>query len=228
MKKLNILFALLLPLSLFGQQKVEIGGFLGFANYQGDLSRDDIEISETKLSLGGFVRYHLTDKVKLRANGFLGFISGSDANDQKGSLRERGWSFKSNIFELSMVGEYHPLGKKRIGDTGIFERQVSPYIFVGAGMVQTSPAVTVTKMEDENLFPEQGFESTALSIPFGLGVRADLFDFVSLGFEAGWRTTSNDYLDGVKQNGNPNKKDLYMFVGTTLSFFFGTIEGYEF
>ena len=228
MKKLNVFFLLLLPFCLCGQQKVEIGGFMGLANYQGDLAPDPLVLSETKYSFGAFVRYHLTNKVKIRANAFFGFISGSDLNDDNGLLRSRGWSFESNLFEFSATGEYHPIGRNRFGETGVFEPQISPYAFAGIGFVTSDPKVTTTKLEDAGLFPENGFSSSHLVIPFGLGIRADIFEFVSLGAEGGWRFTNNDYLDGVKQNGNPDGRDLYMFVGATLSLYLGAIEGFEF
>ena len=228
MNKLLLLFSLWLPFSLLGQQKVEIGGFAGFANYQGDLAPNPVEFSETKLSLGGFIRYHLKDQVKIRVNGILGFISGSDFNDKNGDLRQRGWSFKSDIFEFSIVGEYHPLGKPRLGNTGIFKRQVSPYLFAGVGVVNSNPEVSVTNPDDEGLFPENDFTGLNPSFPLGIGVRADLFEFVSLGMEGGWRFTNTDYLDGVKFNGNPDGRDLYVYFGATLSFFLGAFEGFDF
>ena len=228
MKKLSILFFLLLSASVYSQQKLEIGGFLGFANYQGDLAPKPIEISETKLSFGAFARYHLTPKIKLRANGYTGFISGSDFNDNSGGLKERGWSFESQIFELSAVAEYHPLGKYRMSDTGIFQHQLSPYVFAGVGMVHSQPTITTAKPEDIGLFAENDFKPTHLSIPFGLGIRYDLFELVSVGLEGGWRFTNNDYLDGVKYLGNPDGRDLYLFVGATMSFFFGAIKGFDF
>lgn len=228
MKKLNILPLLFMPLFLFSQQKVEIGGFMGLANYQGDLTPAPLELSETKYTFGGFIRYHLYDKIKIRANAYFGFISGSDLNDKAGGLKSRGWSFQSNIFEFSMVGEYHPLGKKRFGDTGVFESQISPYVFAGAGFVNSNPDVTTIKSEDAALFPENEFNALHLAIPFGLGVRADIFEFASLGIDGGWRFTNDDYLDGVKFNGNPKGRDLYMFVGASLSIFLGAIEGFTF
>lgn len=219
---------LLLPLCICGQQKVEIGGFMGLANYQGDLAPDPLVLSETKYSFGAFARYHYSDKVKIKANAMFGFISGSDLNDNNGGLRARGWSFESNLFEFSVVGEYHPLGKSRFGETGVFEKQISPYGFAGVGFVHSDPSIMTTRIEDASLFPENDFSPTHLTIPFGLGIRADIFEFASLGVEGGWRFTNNDYLDGVKQNGNPDGRDLYMFVGATLSFFLGAIEGFNF
>ena len=60
-----------------------------------------------------------------------------------------------------------------------------------------------------------------------LGVRADLLEYVSIGLEGGYRVTLDDYLDGVKDNGVINR-DLYFFVGATLSVFLGSIEAYDF
>lgn len=212
---------LLLPCGAFAQQNLEAGLFGGFANYQGDLVAPQIEFSETKFSYGAFLRYHVNNKIKVKANAYLGFISGDDANDNSsGGLKARGWSFESNLLEVTAVAEYHPLGRARFSNTGIFRKQLSPYIFAGAGMVNADPTVKVTRPEDEGLFPEQDFSSTFISIPLGGGIRIDLIENLSLGFEGGWRLTLNDYLDGVKTNGNPNGNDLYIFVGTTVSYFF--------
>ena len=219
MNRLLICTMLLLPLVAFGQKSFEVGVFGGFANYQGDLVAPQIELSETKVSYGAFLRYHISEKIKIKANGYLGFISGSDANNDN-SLRTRGWSFEANLIEVTGVLEYHPIGKARYGSTGIFQKQISPYAFVGAGMVHTDPTVMVTRPEDEALFPETDFSTPSLSAPFGLGVRIDLIENFSLGFEGGWRLTFNDYIDGVSTNGNSDKNDLYIFVGTTLSYVF--------
>lgn len=194
--------------------------FGGFANYQGDLVAPQIEFSESRYSYGAFLRYHLNDKVKIKANGYFGFIGGDDANNNDSGLRSRGWSFKSDLLEVVALAEYHPIGKYRYGNAGIFKRQVSPYVFAGVGMVHIEPEVTVTKPEDEGLFPEQGFNSTSISLPLGAGVRFDLIEEMSLGLEGGWRVTFNDYIDGVSTNGNSDKNDLYIFIGTTLSFYF--------
>ena len=215
-------FLCCLPLALFSQQKMEFGFFGGFANYQGDMAEDEIEFSETKLSYGGFLRYHLNEKVKIRGNFMYAYISGRDANAE-GSLKDRGWSFESSILESSFIGEYHPLGRSRVGNTGIFTPQVSPYLGFGLGIATYTPRVGVTDPLDNDLFPEQGEKTLSASIPLMVGVRADLFEFFSLGVELGWRTTFNDYIDGVSKNGNNNKNDWYVLGGITASFFFGDL-----
>ena len=210
---------LFLSLSTSAQKSFEIGLFGGFANYQGDLAASEIEISETRVSYGAFLRYHVSKKIKVKASGYLGFISGTDENSD-GSLRTRGWSFESNLLEVSAVAEFHPLGNARYGTTGIFRKHISPYVFLGAGMVNTDPKIKVSIPEDEALFPEQDFSPTFLSVPFGAGVQFDLLENMSIGFEVGWRLTLNDYLDGVSKNGNSDKNDLYIFLGATISYVF--------
>ncbi len=221
MSRLTLFFICCMPAALFSQQKMEFGFFGGFANYQGDLVQDPIALSETKLSYGGFMRYHLKNKVKLRGNFLYGFISGSDANNADNGLKSRGWSFQSNILEASFVGEYHPFGKSRVGNTGIFAHQISPYVGLGIGMATFTPAVKVTNSADNDLFPEQYEKTMSASIPILVGVRADLLENFSFGAEIGWRATFNDYLDGVSKNGNPHKNDWYVMAGVTASFFFG-------
>ncbi len=200
---------------------MEFGIFGGFANYQGDLVKDPIALSETKLSYGGFLRYHLNNKVKVRGNFIYGFISGSDVNNADEGLKQRGWSFESNILEASFIGEYHPLGRSRVGNTGIFAKQLSPYVGVGLGIATFTPEVKVVDILDRDLFPEKGEKTLSASIPIMFGVRADLFENFSVGMEIGWRATFNDYLDGVSKNGNPDKNDWYVLAGITASFFFG-------
>ncbi len=224
MCRLTLAFLCCLPFALFSQQKMEAGLFGGFANYSGDLVQDPIALSETKLSYGGFLRYHLNDKVKIRGNFMYAYISGQDANNADEAFKMRGWSFKSNILEAALVGEYHPLGKSRVGETGIFERHISPYVGLGLGMATFTPKVGVTDPLDAGLFPEQDEKTISASIPMLVGVRADLSDFFSLGVEVGWRATFNDHLDGVSKNGNNDKNDWYVLAGVTASFFFGDLQ----
>jgi Domain of unknown function (DUF6089) len=210
-----------IPAAMFSQQKMEFGVFGGFANYQGDLVQDQIALTETRLSYGGFLRYHVSNKVKVRGNFLYGFISGNDANNADEGLRLRGWSFRSDILEASFMGEFHPLGRSRVGSTGIFRRQLSPFVGIGAGIATFTPKVRVTEVQDADLFPEQNEKTLSVAIPFVFGVRADLFENFSLGAEIGWRATFNDYLDGVSMYGNPDKNDWYVMAGLTASFFFG-------
>jgi hypothetical protein len=209
------------------QQFLEVGGILGFSNYQGDLVEDPIKFGETRLSYGGFLRYHLKDRIKIKGGAYLANISGSDENAD-GGLQSRGWKFEASVLEFSLQGEYHPLAKPRTGETGLFQKQVSPYIATGFGVTIADVKLTVPA-QDVSKFPEPGETNIFLSIPIVAGVRVDLHEHFSLGFEAGWRTPLSDYLDGVSKNGNPDKNDWYIVIGGTASYFFGSLlaSGFE-
>ncbi|MCC6723393.1 MAG: outer membrane beta-barrel protein [Saprospiraceae bacterium] len=215
---LSLLLAI--PFQLWSQQKVDIGLFSGFSNYQGDLVENPIALSETKFAYGGFFRYHLNEKFKCRANFIYGHMTGDDANAKSGK-KERGWSFKSNVLEATLVGEYHPFERNRFSSTGLFMPQVSPYVGLGLGIASFTPEVIVTNPLDKDLFPEKGAKTTSFSFPLILGVRADLLDFFSLGFELGVRATFSDYLDGVSKYGNNTRNDWFWVGGITASLFFG-------
>jgi Domain of unknown function (DUF6089) len=225
-QQFSLFFLLFIPCFIHAQQIVEMGLFSGFANYQGDLSESSIQLGETKLGYGGFLRLHYEDKFKVRANAFYGLISGSDAN-AKGSLKDRGWSFKANVLEAGIEGEYHPFGRSRAGNTGIFRAQLSPYIATGLGFAIADAKLTVPS-QDAGLFPEQDDTGFFIVVPLVAGVRFDFHENFSLGAEWGWRATFSDYLDGVAKNGNDTKGDWYLFVGGTISYFFGTFKSFDF
>ncbi len=218
MKNFLLLIFLTSFLSLQAQQ-VELGLFTGFANYQGDLAEDPVEIGETSLSFGAFARYHLAPRFKIKGSVYYGLVSGSDANSS-GTRANRGWSFKSNLVEVSAMGEFHPLGRDRYAYGGVFKASVSPYVATGLGFVKIDSEVSVTDPADANKFPEAGAKSTSLAVPFLVGIRLDAYEAVSLGFEWGWRATFNDYIDGVKKNGNPDRNDWYLFIGASLAYVF--------
>jgi len=212
----------MLSLAVCAQSPLEAGFFGGMVVYQGDLSESDIlEPKEINFAFGGLFRYHFNDKWKVRAHAIYGQISGSDKNAKDTGLKERGWSYESFIVELTAVVEFHPLGRPREGMTGVFEKQLSPYVGVGGGFVNFNPRVKVTRPQDVGLFPEPQRTTTAPSFPLVAGLRFDFHQYYIATFEAGWRLTFNDYLDGVSYNGNPKKNDPFIFTGLSMTYFFG-------
>jgi Domain of unknown function (DUF6089) len=207
---------------LQAQSPLEAGVFLGLVVYQGDLSENDIfEISEFNPAFGGLLRYHFDDKWKLRGHVIYGKISGTDKNAKAQPLFDRGWSYESFIVELTAVMEYHPWGREREDNAGLFRPQLSPYIGAGAGFANFNPRVKVQNQQDIDLFPEAQRKTTALSLPVVAGLRYDFNELFIATFEAGWRITFNDYLDGVSHNGNPKRNDPFIFTGLSMTYFFG-------
>lgn len=229
MKQLTLFTALtFLFCHLNAQSPLEAGFFVGAVVYQGDLSESDIfEINEFNPAFGGLLRYHFNEKWKVRGHAIYGQISGTDKNAKDNGLFDRGWSYESFLVELTLVGEYHPWGKTRENNAGIFISNWSPYVGLGAGFVNFNPRVKVENPQDATLFPEANRSTTALSIPVVVGLRYDLSERYIATLEGGWRVTFNDYLDGVSQNGNPKKKDPFIFVGLSMTYYFGYLASYN-
>lgn len=233
MKKLAF-FTLLLSISctLHAQRYVEIGGFIGVANYQGDLSQDPIEFGATKFSVGGLVRYHYSNKLYFKGNVYAGQISGNDANaDPESTLFERGWSMTANLLEVSINAEWLPLAKPRFNDVGIFRPQINPYLFVGIGSNFLDKELEFGDNPPPGRFgqvayPELEDTNNFLIVPIGGGLRFDFTQWSTLGFEWGWRYTNTDYIDGISLNGKAAGPDWYFFWGVTLSTYFGEQEDF--
>lgn len=205
------------------QKDIEIGVFAGIANYQGDLAENDVVLGETKIALGGLIRYHINSKLDVRASGYFGTISGDDANSDKLSFRK--YRFSANLMEVSLMMEWKVLGKLRFNEVGVFNPGITPYLFAGVGYTLADKTTECYHPEcinnGLNPFPEPGDINTFITMPIGIGVRWDFYEYTTLGVEWGWRNAFSDYLDGVSLYGKPGNNDWYFFSGATLSFFFG-------
>ena len=227
MKKIAF-FALLLlmTLSLDAQRYVEVGGFAGVANYQGDLSQDPIEFGATKLSVGGLVRYHYSPKLYFKGNVYAGQIKGDDLNgDPESSTYKRGWNMTANLLEVSINAEWLPLAKPRFNDVGIFRPQINPYLFVGVGSNFLDRELGGIHPNNQPVLVPEADISNFLIIPVGGGLRFDFTQWSTLGFEWGWRYTNTDFIDGISA-GRKDTPDWYFFWGVTLSTFFGEQEDF--
>jgi hypothetical protein len=210
------------------QSPLEVGLFAGSTTYQGDLAESHIEWKELNPSFGGFMRYHLNEKFKVKADVIYGRISGTDANAADLSLKNRGWSFSSHIIEIVASGEYHPWGRSREDNIGFFRRQISPYVGTGVGLSNFDPDVDVKNDIDNSKFPEPLATTSSLTFPLSAGVRFDFHKYFTATLEVGSRITFNDYLDGVSHTGNSKKNDVYVFGGIGISYFIGYEERFGF
>ena len=202
-------------------QKWEGGVFLGASQYQGDLN--DLGTKELNAAYGILLRRHLTDRFALRGNLLLGKLAGSDLNVERNKVR--GFTYKSPLTEISVVGEFDILGKKRFKDN-MFHKTFSPYLFLGAGAAITNPTTTYNEAnnpglktlinEDKVLATKKNF----FSMPIGAGIKMDLNEKWGINLELGKRYTFNDYVDRVSKSGNPNKKDTYIFAGLGITYKF--------
>lgn len=208
------LFALLMPLCMTAQ-KTEVGVFAGLATYQGDFVGPDLTLKDAGPAFGLLAKYHLNNKLSIRAALNLGQLKGDDNNFDDN--RRRGFSFKSGFFDLSGSIEYSFLSKNRYDDGGTFKKGFSPFIYVGLGFVNATPDVT-TANGKELTAAENDASSLHFMIPIGGGLKFDLTESLTLAADVSLRPTFSDYLDGLSESGNPNENDWYALGGLTLTY----------
>ena len=228
MKILHIAFIFLFFSSnMIAQQNVEAGLFAGVANYQGDLADDEIEIGETNLAYGAYISYLINPKVIVRGNVYYGNISGDDRNST--ALESRGYNFNADVLEIGVNAQWLIFGRSRYNNSGIFVPQFTPYLSGGVAITTINADLLYPDTEANNLnFPEKADTDNFLVVPLNVGLRYEMVEFLTLGFELGARATFSDYVDNVSLNGNPNKNDWYLFGGFTLGYVFGSADNFKF
>jgi hypothetical protein len=208
-KQLFILTIILLSTVAASAQRkkksAEIGVFLGGSYYIGDLNPFGHFNQFTKPA-GGFVfRYNLDPRLAVRANVLFGGIEGHDSFSKSDAALQRNLSFKSPITELSGQLEFNFLDYQ-IGNE---KRKFSPYIFLGIAGFKFNPqgelnnnwvALQPLGTEGQGLdggASKKKYKLVQISIPFGVGVKANLSKNIGISFEWGIRKTFTDYLDDV-------------------------------
>jgi len=206
------------------QHYMELGLMLGATNYSGDVAERDIELKQTDLGFGAFFRYHISQKIHVKAQYYSGSISGDDVNSPV--LNGRKFRFYTRIHEIAVVGEWIPLALEHVTLTGIHNFYVSPYFFIGIGAANSKPEPEYYGLASDRAkylrtsLPENNIVNRYfISMPIGMGIRFDYSERLTFGIEGGWRPVYNDNLDGISINGNPKKGDWYYFMGITASYF---------
>ena len=205
MKRILVLLAVLVPYFMQAQH-FEAGVMVGISNYRGDLDPESVweTFGQTHASFGGLIRYNINDYVAARFNVYYGTVSGDDAVGTPGQ-QQRNLSFKSNILEFAIGGEFNILGYQPYG----LERVFSPYVFASIGIVRYNPKAFIdgrwvelqplgTEGQGLAAYPDKDLYSlTALTVPFGVGAKYAINDRWNLGIEMGLRYTNTDYLDDI-------------------------------
>ncbi len=188
------------------QHSAEIGIGIGAAHYFGDLN------ATTKLNRPGpsatlFFRKNLGQYIAARATltyAQLGFADSLNVQNQV--MRNRNLSFRSAVWEVSVLGDFN-FFRFAPGDPGA---SFTPYITLGAGVFGYNPYTELqgqryyfrelpigTEGQNSPLYPERKmYGPTALSIPFGGGVKYAFYGGrLNIAFEVLHRFTNTDYLD---------------------------------
>ena len=219
MKKLYILVIVLAPLLGMAQPALEGGLFLGVSNYQGDLTlKKAPNFGESNFAAGLLARTYVDETTAIRANLLYGKLSGNDNN--YADRIKRGFSFTTTLVELSVVGEWEPLGANRYKNYDKMINRFSPYLYGGLGMVFINPKPVFGNEGNEKVQQDLSSDYSKLqfSVPIGIGLKAYINKLWCVGLELGTRTTFTDYLDGISLSGEPGTKDWYLFGGAMVTY----------
>ena len=190
-----------------GQDRLELGGFVGTSYYFGDLSKG-VPFANSHLAFGGIGRYVFTDRFALKGMALFGNISGSYHGQDLKYLEASGgdYAFNRSIGDISAQMEFNfrSYDHKFISTTTF-----TPYISVGL-------ATTIYNRIDTDDENSAGKPSFILSLPFGVGAKYKINKYIRVGAEWTFRKTFVDDLDYMGE-GSIDPSDPYGFGESTFT-----------
>lgn len=209
---------------LFAQSaKWEFGPSVLSSHYLGDLVASRLPTPKGAGWGGGlFLRRNVGEAWSIRANGSYMQLLGDDLffSDTRSY---RNFSFSTQLYELSLLGEWDLRGHHRY-HKGTLKKTLSPYILGGIAGFFFEPTPLFGNGTETPLVAQDragDYVQTGWSIPLGGGVRYDLSRRTTLSAEFMMRVPFTDYIDGISASANPDARDWYMTAGLNLAFRFG-------
>jgi opacity protein-like surface antigen len=196
----------ILLLSKVFTQNIQGGIGIGKAAYWGDLNSP--AFSTNIANNGGtalqiFLKRNMNTQAGIKMSISTMKIQANDANSDQAWQKERNLSFKSNLVELSALGEFYLFGF----DPFTNEKPFSPYITAGITAGYFDPKTTYKGVEyDLQPLGTEGqglpgyknkYSKYFLGLPFGAGAVLKVNRAIDLNFDIIARRTFTDYLDDV-------------------------------
>ena len=203
-------------------QQGEIGIGIGGAHYFGDINTR-AALNRPKISAGVFFRKQFGNYIGVKGAVNYAQLGYSDRYSDNETQQRRNLSFNTNIWELSLSGDFN-FFKFYPGEPGF---NYTPYVSLGVGVFSYDPYAYLndekyflrpigTEGQGSSLYPDrQPYSSMAFCIPLAVGFKYGLTPGTNLFAEVGYRFTNTDYLDDVSTtyapdafqplpNGNPS------------------------
>ncbi len=188
-------------------QEGEFGVGVGAAHYFGDLNTR-AQFNRPKLAATLFFRKNFSNYISGRIGASYARVGYSDRyNDHNEYMRRRNLSFNSNIWELSLQGDFN-FFRFLPGEPGY---NFTPYVTLGVSAFSYDPFAYQngqkvmlrplgTEGQGTALYPDRKVYSTmGIAIPLGVGVKYAINERFNIGFEILHRFTNTDYLDDVSK-----------------------------
>ncbi|MBC7948420.1 MAG: outer membrane beta-barrel protein [Chitinophagaceae bacterium] len=187
-------------------QEGEFGVGLGGAHYFGDLNTR-AKLNRIKPAATIFFRKNFGNYIAARIGASFAQVGYSDIhNTHNEYMQRRNLSFNSNVWELTLQGDFN-FFRFMPGEP---QYNFTPYVTLGAGVFSYDPYAF---LNGEKIFlrPEgtegQGranvtparkpYSTMGISFPIGAGIKYAINDRINIAFEILHRVTTTDYLDDV-------------------------------
>ena len=206
MKRIAVfLLVLSFTISESKAQFSEFGLMGGVSYYMGDLN-PETPFKQVMPAGGLFYRYNFNERFSVRGTSTLGYLKGYDSKSKVASQLERNLNFESWVYDFAITGEFN-FFKYAPGD---MQHPITPFIFGGIAVFKFNPTTKAadgnkyelqplgTEGQGTTFYPDRKkYSLTTASIPFGIGVKANISKTFSVGIEWGMRYAFTDYLDDV-------------------------------
>lgn len=205
----------------------EVGGSLNVMNSLTDIGGKkgigkkfikDLNLGNTAVGGGAYFSAIYKNAVAIRLEAAFGKVSADDAvldgvTDIAKERFNRNLNFRSNITELSIATEIHPLfifinWEVRDQDPPRY----SPYILAGIGYYSFNPQAKIeerwvdlqplsTEGQGFAEFPDRPvYKLKQMNVPIGIGIKYELNPLLNIRGEFVYRKLFTDYLDDVSTN----------------------------
>jgi Domain of unknown function (DUF6089) len=206
--KYRILFiAVFTSFAATAQQTVlnaEFGVSAGTAFYFGDLNTR-AQFNRPKPVIGVSFRKAFGDYLGAKVSAHFAQLGYSDVYSKNDYQRTRNLSFNTNVWELTASADFH-FFKFNPTEPG---HGFTPYLTLGIGVFTYDPYAYLqekkvflrplnTEGQASTVYPDRKpYNTMAICVPFGMGIKYNLSERVNLTFEVAHRFTNTDYLDDV-------------------------------
>lgn len=217
--------------SYWKTHRKEISLGFGLSNFLGELGGRnqigspfvwDLELSQTRPAAHVDYRYYVARKMALRTRLTYGILAGNDNLTTEPFRQNRNLSFKSDIYEASIVFEFH-LFREELGHVydlrgvqGTKSSRAGFYFFGGIGGFYFDPKaqfqnawVRLKPLGTEGQGLDGGakdYNNFQFCIPMGVGIRKAFGKTLCGGLELQYTKTFTDYIDDVSTNYYDNEK----------------------
>ncbi len=186
-------------------QQGEFGVTAGGAHYFGDLNTR-AGLNRPKPALGVFFRKQFGNYIGLRVAAHYAQVGYSDTYSKNEYQKTRNLSFNSNIWELAVQGDFNFFKFLPNSPNYLF----TPYVTLGVGIFSYDPYAylngkkeflrplgTEGQTANPTYLGRKEYNTMAICIPFGVGIKYNISEKVNISFEVAQRFTNTDYLDDV-------------------------------